>query len=163
MLTPEGGGETPENFTHPEGLRDTIGQAVGHYEIDIEVNYDEDWKSTAIIERLSRNLAQKRKALEVLLEKHGDVPLLFTVLEAPDRLMHCHYKYIDPRCEHFDRPEAAPIRERVGVLRRDGRGHRRSHRVGGPRRLRHNDVRPRLRAQGQSGQRQPRFEGVGPA
>jgi predicted AlkP superfamily phosphohydrolase/phosphomutase len=113
MLTPEGGAETPENFTYPEALRDTIRGAVGHYEIDIEVNYDEDWKSTAIIERLSRNLAQKRKALEVLLEKHGDVSLMFTVLEAPDRLMHCHYKYIDPRCEHFNRPEAAPKRERV--------------------------------------------------
>jgi predicted AlkP superfamily phosphohydrolase/phosphomutase len=113
MLTPEGGGATPDNFTYPESLRDTIGNAVGSYEIDIEVNYDEDWKSTAIIERLSRNLAQKRKAIEVLLEKHGDVPLLFAVLEAPDRLMHCHYKYIDPRCELFNRPEAAPIRERV--------------------------------------------------
>jgi predicted AlkP superfamily phosphohydrolase/phosphomutase len=113
MLTPEGGGATPDNFTYPDSLRDTIGSAVGHYEIDIEVNYDEDWKSTAIIERLSRNLAQKRKALEVLLDKQGDVPILFVVLEAPDRLMHCHYKYIDPRCEHFHRPEAAPIRERV--------------------------------------------------
>jgi predicted AlkP superfamily phosphohydrolase/phosphomutase len=113
MLTPEGGGETPERFTYPESLRDTIRSAVGAYEIDIEVNYDEDWKSTAIIERLSRNLAQKRKALEVLLDRQGDVPLLFVVLEAPDRLMHCHYKYIDPRCEHFDRPEAASIRQRV--------------------------------------------------
>jgi predicted AlkP superfamily phosphohydrolase/phosphomutase len=113
MLTPEGGGSTPENFTYPDSLRDTIVSAVGSYEIDIEVNYDEDWKSTAIIERLSRNLALKRQALRALLERQDDVPLLFAVLEAPDRLMHCHYKYIDPRCEHFDRPEAAPIRERV--------------------------------------------------
>jgi predicted AlkP superfamily phosphohydrolase/phosphomutase len=27
--------------------------------------------------------------------------------------MHVHYKYIDPREEHYNRPEAAPIRERV--------------------------------------------------
>jgi predicted AlkP superfamily phosphohydrolase/phosphomutase len=113
MLTPEGGGDTPDNFTYPGSLRDTIASAVDSYEIDIEVNYDEDWKSTAIIERLSRNLAKKRKAMEVLLEQHGDVSLLFAVLEAPDRLMHCHYKYIDPRCDHFHLPEAAPIRERV--------------------------------------------------
>jgi predicted AlkP superfamily phosphohydrolase/phosphomutase len=113
MLTPEGGGATPESFTYPESLRDTIASAVGSYEIDIEVNYDEDWKSTAIIERLSRNLAQKRKALRALLDGHGDLSFLFAVLEAPDRLMHCHYKYIDPRCEHFDSSEAAPIRERV--------------------------------------------------
>jgi predicted AlkP superfamily phosphohydrolase/phosphomutase len=113
MLTPEGGGETPENFTHPKELRDDIQKAAGNYEIDIEVNYDEDWKSTEIIERLSRNLALKRKALKHLLAADGDLPILFAVLEAPDRLMHVHYKYIDPRQEHYNRPEAAPIRERA--------------------------------------------------
>jgi len=113
MLTPEGGGETPDNFTYPEHLAKGIVAAAGSYEIDIEVNYDEDWKSTAIIERLSRNLSLKRRALQHLLATDGDLPLLFAVLEAPDRLMHVHYKYIDPRCEHYNRPEAAPIRERA--------------------------------------------------
>jgi predicted AlkP superfamily phosphohydrolase/phosphomutase len=113
MLTPEGGGETPENFTYPKELRDDIQKAVGRYEIDIEVNYDEDWKSTDIIERLSRNLALKRKTLKHLLAADGDLPILFAVLEAPDRLMHVHYKYIDPREEHYNRPEATAIRERA--------------------------------------------------
>jgi predicted AlkP superfamily phosphohydrolase/phosphomutase len=113
MLTPEEGGHTPANFTHPEGLADRLVDRVGGYEIDIEVDYDEDWKSAAIIDRLSRNLDLKRRALRFLLDEHGDVPMLFAVLEAPDRLMHVHYKYIDPLCEHFSRPEAAPIRERV--------------------------------------------------
>ena len=113
MLTPEGGGQTPQDYTYPESIAKTISDAVGDYEIDIEVNYDEDWKSTAIIERLSRNLDRKRRALKSLLESDGDVPLLFSVFEAPDRLMHVHYKYIDPRCEHYTRPEAGPIRERA--------------------------------------------------
>ena len=113
MLTPEGGGQTPENFTHPESLRDELIHVSGSYEIDIDVNYDEDWKSTEIIERLSRNLDKKRKALQYLLERQGDLPLLFAVLEAPDRLMHVHYKYIDPRQEHYNRPEAQAIRERA--------------------------------------------------
>jgi len=113
MLTPEGGGETPENFTHPESLAKDLVAAAGGYEIDIEVNYDEDWKNTEIIERLSRNLARKRLALRHLLDTHTDIPFLFAVLEAPDRLMHVHYKYLDPNCEHFERPEAAPIRERA--------------------------------------------------
>ena len=113
MLTPEGGGQTPEGFTHPEALADKLIGAAGGYEIDIEVDYDEDWKSTEIIERLSRNLDKKRKALRWLLDNDGDVPLLFAVLEAPDRLMHVHYKYIDPTCPHYDRPEAGPIRERA--------------------------------------------------
>ncbi len=112
MLTPEGGGETPENFTFPEELAKSIVAETGSYEIDIDVNYDEDWKSTDIIERLSRNLAKKRVALKHLLAAH-DVPLLFSVLEAPDRLMHVHYKYIDPSQEHYNRPEAAHIRERA--------------------------------------------------
>ncbi|CAN5699559.1 alkaline phosphatase family protein [soil metagenome] len=113
MLTPEGGGATPEGFTRPEHLAAIINQQTGGYEIDIEVDYDQDWKSTAIIERLSRNLDRKRKALAYLLDGHADVPILFAVLEAPDRLMHVHYKYIDPRCDHYTRPEAEPIRERA--------------------------------------------------
>jgi predicted AlkP superfamily phosphohydrolase/phosphomutase len=112
MLTPEGGGQTPDNFTHPADLGARLGEVSGRYEIDIEVDYAEDWKSTAIIERLSRNLAAKRAGLRHLLETH-DVPILFAVLEHPDRLMHVHYKYLDPREEHFGRPEAAPIRERA--------------------------------------------------
>jgi len=113
MLTPEGGGETPEGFTHPPELAEKLIAAGDGYEIDIYVNYDDDWKSTAIIERLSRNLAHKRAVMRYLLEHNGDVPILFAVLEGPDRLMHVHYKYIDPRCPHYDRPEAKPIRERV--------------------------------------------------
>ncbi|MFN2490530.1 MAG: alkaline phosphatase family protein [Actinomycetota bacterium] len=113
MLTPEGGGETPDNFTHPADLGAKVSGAAGDYRIDIDVNYDQDWKSTAIIERLSQNLALKRRALRYLLDTDGDLPILFAVLEAPDRLMHVHYKYIDPRCSHFARPEAGPIRERA--------------------------------------------------
>ncbi len=113
MLTPESGGATPENFTYPEELAGKIAAIVGDYEIDIDVDYDQDWRSTDIIERLSRNLAIKRRALHYLLENDGDIPILFGVLEAPDRLMHVHYKYIDPAHEHFYRPEATPIRERA--------------------------------------------------
>ncbi|MDQ3957421.1 MAG: alkaline phosphatase family protein [Actinomycetota bacterium] len=113
MLTPEGGGKTPENFTHPAELSASIAEIAPGYEIDIEVDYDQDWRSTAIIERLSANLAKKRSALASLMETHPDLGALFAVLEAPDRLMHVHYKYIDPRCEHFHRAEAAPIRERA--------------------------------------------------
>ena len=113
MLTPEGGGATPDNFTHPAELGAHIAAAAGTYEIDIEVNYDKDWRSTEIIERLSRNLALKRDALRALLARDGDLALLFAVLEAPDRLMHVHYKYIDPLCPHYESPEAGPIRERV--------------------------------------------------
>lgn len=113
MLTPEGGGETPESFTYPEGLSARLAKLEDGYEIDIEVDYDQDWRSTAIIDRLSRNLAGKRAALSYLLEHHGDVRLLFAVLEAPDRLMHVHYKYLDPSCDHFTTREAPPIRERA--------------------------------------------------
>jgi predicted AlkP superfamily phosphohydrolase/phosphomutase len=113
MLTPEEGGATPSNFTYPGHLAKWIDERTGGYRIDIEVDYEQDWRSTAIIERLSRNLASKKTALKALLEDRGDLSMLFSVLEAPDRLMHVHYKYIDPRFEHFARPEAAQIRERV--------------------------------------------------
>jgi predicted AlkP superfamily phosphohydrolase/phosphomutase len=113
MLTPEGGGETPANYTYPANLAQRIKDEVGPYQIDIEVDYEQDWKSTDIIERLSRNLIAKRAALHLLLDEEPELPILFGVLEAPDRLMHVHYKYIDPNCEHFHRPEASAIRERA--------------------------------------------------
>lgn len=113
MLTPEGGGATPEGFTYPDELARELVEAAGEYAIDVDVDYDEDWRSTAIVDRLSRNLTFKRAALQRLLQKRGDVGLLFAVLEAPDRIMHVHYKYLDPRCEHYARPEAAPIRARI--------------------------------------------------
>jgi predicted AlkP superfamily phosphohydrolase/phosphomutase len=113
MLTPEGGGATPEAFTHPSDLSKLLAQAVGEYQIDIEVDYDKDWRSTAIVDRLSKNLAIKRAALRYLLERDDDLSVLFMVMEAPDRVMHVHYKYLDPSCPHFARPEAARIRERV--------------------------------------------------
>jgi len=113
MLTPEEGREAPANFTYPEELGRLIVERTNGYEIDVAVDYEKDWRSTAIIERLSRNLATKRRALSYLLGERGEVGLLFAVLEAPDRLMHVHYKYIDPRYEHFSRPEAGPIRARV--------------------------------------------------
>ncbi|MEA2487167.1 MAG: hypothetical protein QOF16_821, partial [Actinomycetota bacterium] len=81
MLTPEGGGEkVRENFTYPDGLAHKIVSELGSYEIDIEVDYDQDWKSTDIIERLSKNLALKRKALHFLLDNDPDLRLLFSVL-----------------------------------------------------------------------------------
>lgn len=113
MMTPEDGGKVPPNFTHPNDLvRHIVERTVG-YEIDIEVNYEKDWRSTDIIERLSRNLTTKRRTLSYLLEERGEVGIMFAVLEAPDRLMHVHYKYIDPRYEHFFRPEAEAIRARA--------------------------------------------------
>lgn len=114
MLTPEGGGASPtSDFTHPAALSKDLVERLGRYEIDIEVSYEDDWRNTAIVDRLSENSALKRRALEMLLADHGDVPVLFAVLEAPDRLMHAHYKRIDPRCEHYDHPESGPIRERI--------------------------------------------------
>lgn len=113
MLTPEGGGSTPEAFTFPADLARELIDAAGDYAIDIDVDYDEDWRSTAIVDRLSKNLASKRAGLRRLLDRRGDVDMLFAVLEAPDRIMHVHYKYLDPACEHYGRPEAEPIRARI--------------------------------------------------
>jgi predicted AlkP superfamily phosphohydrolase/phosphomutase len=113
MLTPEGGGGTPKGFTQPSDLAEVIAGVTGGYEIDIDVDYDEDWKSTAIEDRLSTNLDMKRKALSYLLQERDDVDILFAVFEAPDRIMHVHYKYMAEDCEHFHRPEGAEVRARI--------------------------------------------------
>jgi predicted AlkP superfamily phosphohydrolase/phosphomutase len=113
MMTPEGGGNVPPTFTHPADLLSPIFEGANGYQIDVDVDYEKDWRSTAIIDRLSQNLATKRRTLTHLLEKRGHVGIMFAVLEAPDRLMHVHYKYLDPRYEHFSSPEAEAIRDRA--------------------------------------------------
>jgi len=111
MLTPEEKTWLPDDFTYPRSLRDRISQRFGHYEIDIEVDYKRDWRSTEIIDRLTNNLSLKRRVLNDVLQQYGSVPILFVVLEALDRLLHMHYKFLDPNCELFHDSAARPIRE----------------------------------------------------
>ena len=113
MLTPEGGGENARELHAPEGTRDDIVRA-GGYEIDIEVDYDEDWKSTAIIERLSRNLALQTKSPQALARQPTET---FRSCSPCSRRRTVSCTSITstsiPDCEHYNSPEAAPIRERA--------------------------------------------------
>jgi predicted AlkP superfamily phosphohydrolase/phosphomutase len=116
MLTPEEKGWTPENFSYPPSVGERILDRLGHYEIDIELTYHDDWRSPSVIDRLRDNVAHKRQALKCALEVGEEIEFLFVVSEAFDRLLHMHYKYLDPGCDHFHYEAAEVVRHRAWNL-----------------------------------------------
>lgn len=94
MLTP-GYGEKQKGFAYPAELEELIlGWAPG-YVLDVNVNYEQDWRDEALARRTLESIRQREKVLTGLLDEHP-VDLLFTVMEAPDRLQHVYYRYLDP-------------------------------------------------------------------
>ncbi|HEX2051511.1 MAG TPA: alkaline phosphatase family protein [Actinomycetota bacterium] len=117
MMTP-GYGERLEGFAArgPDGVspgleRDIQRWAPG-YVVDVSANYEQDWRDEALCRRALASIRQRRTVLERLLES-DPVDVVFAVLEAPDRLQHVYYRYMDPRDELFDTPAARAIRPHV--------------------------------------------------
>lgn len=99
MMTP-GYGENLRGFTtwnkgkHEDLERKILGWAP-RYVVDVNVNYETDWRDTNLCDRALTSLEQRRRVLEGLFSL--DPPnVVFSVLEAPDRLQHAYYRYMDP-------------------------------------------------------------------
>lgn len=84
----------------------------GSYPLDTVVSYENDWRSTAVADRITRVQKLRRTVLAALLEKY-DVDLVFAVFEGVDRIQHLHYQYIVECSEWYGRPEAQQMRERA--------------------------------------------------
>jgi predicted AlkP superfamily phosphohydrolase/phosphomutase len=116
MMTP-GYGESLRGFAswsrgEHEELENRILRWAPGYVLDVNVNYETDWRDTRLCERVVASLDQRRRVLENLLTL--DAPqIVFSVLEAPDRLQHVYYRYMDPRDPMFESPGAAKIRGAV--------------------------------------------------
>jgi predicted AlkP superfamily phosphohydrolase/phosphomutase len=114
MLTP-GYGEQQRGFASWDGdggggalETKILGWAPG-YVLDLHANYEQDWRDEGLAQRGLESIKQRRDVLRGLLEL--DPPdIVFTVLEAPDRLQHVYYRYMDPKDPLASSPEGARIR-----------------------------------------------------
>jgi predicted AlkP superfamily phosphohydrolase/phosphomutase len=117
MMTP-GYGEHLKGFAswgRGEGSdeleRRILGWAPG-YVVDVSANYEQDWRDDGLAKRALESIRQREAVLRGLLEL--DPPdVLFTVMEAPDRLQHVYYRYMDPDDELYSTSEGARLRTAV--------------------------------------------------
>lgn len=111
MLTP-GYGEKQKGFAYPAELEELILRWAPGYVLDVNVNYEQDWRDGELAVRTLQSIEQREKVLEGLLDAHP-VDVLFSVMESPDRLQHVYYRYMDPADAMYHSPEGAARREQV--------------------------------------------------
>ena len=111
MMTP-GYGERLTGFTSPPSLEDEIQRQAPGYVVDVSANWETDWRDRALCDRMVTSLEQRVRVLTRLLEL--DPPrALFSVLEAPDRLQHVYYRYMDPADVMYDSEQGHRMRPAV--------------------------------------------------
>lgn len=96
-------------FTRPPALEGRIRALVPDYAPVSGVELFEDWRDPALAGRIASTLRQRRTVLADLLDR-DPVDLVWAVLEAPDRLHHAYYKYLDPAEPMSATPAAAAVR-----------------------------------------------------
>lgn len=111
MMTP-GFGERQRGFAHPAEMSQRIEGWAPGYVIDLSANYETDWRDAELCRRALTSIEQRYVVLEQLL--HEDpVDIVFSVMEAPDRLQHVYYRYLDPTDELYDAEAAKRIRPEI--------------------------------------------------
>ncbi|HEX2057073.1 MAG TPA: alkaline phosphatase family protein [Actinomycetota bacterium] len=117
MMTP-GYGEHLKGFASWGGrgtgqqLEQRILEWAPGYVVDVSANYETDWRDEALARRALASIRQREAVLRRLLDL--DPPdVVFTVQEAPDRLQHVYYRYMDPRDELYPSSEGTRIRAAV--------------------------------------------------
>ena len=111
MMTP-GYGEQQRGFVYPPDREQQILQWAPGYVVDVSANYEQDWRDAALCDRALISIQQREKVLRGLLET--DPPqIVFSVMEAPDRLQHVYYRYMDPADELYGSPEGERLRPSV--------------------------------------------------
>jgi predicted AlkP superfamily phosphohydrolase/phosphomutase len=111
MLTP-GYGERQTGFAYPKDIEPRILDWAPDYVLDVNANYERDWKDDDLARRTLHSIHQRRDVLRGLLEA-DPVDMLFTVMEAPDRLQHVYYRYLDPSDELYDSADGRRLRPTV--------------------------------------------------
>ena len=111
MMTPSYG-ERLKGFAYPSEVESKILQWVPDYVVDISPNWETDYKDAALCGRIQDSLRQRKLVLQRLLEENTP-DVLFAVLEAPDRLQHVYYRYMDPNDSLFDTEAGRAIRPEI--------------------------------------------------
>ncbi|MEA2487828.1 MAG: hypothetical protein QOF16_1482 [Actinomycetota bacterium] len=117
MLTP-GYGEHQRGFATWDkagggaALEARILEWAPNYVLDVNANYEQDWRDDGLCKTALASLEQRYRVLEGLLDM--DPPdVLFSVLEGPDRLQHVYYRYMDPSDPLYETDEARAIRPAI--------------------------------------------------
>jgi predicted AlkP superfamily phosphohydrolase/phosphomutase len=108
MMTP-GFGERQRGFAYPRELEARIESLVPGYVLDLSANYEKDWRDAELAKRGLESIEQRYVVLERLLQDEP-VDVVFSVMEAPDRLQHVYYRYLDPADELYDSSGAKEVR-----------------------------------------------------
>jgi predicted AlkP superfamily phosphohydrolase/phosphomutase len=111
MMTP-GYGDRLRGFAHPAEVERRILEREPGYLVDVSGNWESDWRDATLAERILASLRQRRRVLEQLLESHP-VDVVLAVLEAPDRLQHVYYRYMDAREALYDSPQGRAVRPAI--------------------------------------------------
>ena len=111
MMTP-GYGESLRGFTYPAPLETEILGWTPGYLVNVDANWEQDWRDDSLCDRIVASLEQRFIVLEKLLSERP-VDLVFSVLEAPDRLQHVYYRYMDPADPLYGTSQAERIRPSV--------------------------------------------------
>jgi len=111
MMTPFSP-ERLRDFARPRSIEEEILSLVPDYIVDISPNWENDWRDDSLCLRIQTSLSQRKLVLETLLDGH-DPDVLFAVLEAPDRLQHVYYRYLDPADPMYSTKQAARLRREI--------------------------------------------------
>ncbi|MBW3595520.1 MAG: alkaline phosphatase family protein, partial [Actinobacteria bacterium] len=111
MMTPSYG-ERLKGFAKPAEIERKILGWAPDYVVDISPNWETDYKDAALCKRIQDSLRQRKVVLERLLDEN-EPDVLFAVLEAPDRLQHVYYRYMDPADALYDSTAGRALRPEV--------------------------------------------------
>lgn len=117
MMTP-GYGERQPGFASwnsdavSHDLTSKILEWAPDYVLDVSANYEQDWRDEGLAVRALASIRQRKVVLERLLEL-DEPDLVFSVQEAPDRLQHVYYRYMDPADDMYDGRAARRIRPHI--------------------------------------------------
>ena len=107
MMTPSYGHHL-NGFATPSELEQAILDQVPDYVIEMKTSWDLDWRNEALCRRALESIDQRRIVLELSLEA-DPTDIVFAVLEAPDRLQHAYYRYMDPNDSMFQSERARRV------------------------------------------------------
>ena len=97
MMTP-GYGHHLKGFVRPTTLERKVLSWAPDYVVEMKTSWETDWRDEALCRRAVASLDQRHRVLHGLLEE-APCDVVFTVLEAPDRLQHAYLRYMDPADE----------------------------------------------------------------
>jgi predicted AlkP superfamily phosphohydrolase/phosphomutase len=75
----------------------------------MKTSWDDDWRDESLCRRAVASLKQRHRVLDGLLDQEP-CDIVFSVLEAPDRLQHAYERYMDPTDARYTTDAARRIR-----------------------------------------------------